>query len=32
MDALGNLDVHSSTSKLSAPDLEALSLFVQTIE
>src|SRR5262249_10596520 len=32
IDALGNVDVHGATSKLSAAELDALFLFVQTIE
>jgi hypothetical protein len=32
VDALGNKDVHGATSKMSASDLDALSLFVQSIE
>jgi YVTN family beta-propeller protein len=32
VDALGNFDVHGTTRNLSAADLDALYLFVQTIE
>lgn len=32
IDALGNMDVHGATSKLTAAELDALFLFVQTIE
>jgi DNA-binding beta-propeller fold protein YncE/cytochrome c551/c552 len=32
VDSLGNKDVHGSTSKMSAAEFEALSLFVQSIE
>ncbi len=32
VDALGNKDVHGDTSKMTAADFEALSLFVQSIE
>jgi hypothetical protein len=32
IDALGNKDVHGATSKLSAADFDALSLFIQSIE
>jgi hypothetical protein len=31
-DALGNIDVHGATSKLSSSDLDALFQYVQTIE
>jgi cytochrome c peroxidase len=32
IDALGHVDVHGNTSKMSAVDFEALSLYVQSIE
>jgi cytochrome c peroxidase len=32
IDALGHTDVHGATSKMSAADLDALSLYVQAIE
>jgi len=32
VDRLGHIDVHGSTSKLSAADFDALSVFVQSIE
>jgi cytochrome c peroxidase len=32
MDALGHVDVHGNTSKMSAADFDALNLYVQSIE
>ena len=32
IDALGHVDVHGNTSKMSAIDFEALNLYVQSIE